>query len=61
MPKIIIFAPTRQDAILWYAKRLAESDPDGVVIVTTDFSLDQATGILEQMQSLADDQPEAAP
>lgn len=57
MPRIIIFAPVRQDAIQFFAQKLAEADPEGIVVVTADFNLDQATAIIESMQALKDDDP----
>lgn len=56
MPRIIIWAPAEQDQVHWFAAKAAEIDPSGVVVVTADFAMDQAMGIVRSMQLLSDDE-----
>lgn len=55
MPRIIIFAPSEQDKAFWFAEKMAEADPQGVVVVTADFNMEQAVQIVSQMQLLTDE------
>jgi tryptophan synthase alpha subunit len=58
MPRIIIFAPIKQEHIDYFAKAMQEADPDGIVVVTADLSLEQATTVIEAMRSLEPDSQE---
>jgi hypothetical protein len=58
MPRIIIFAPVKQEHVDYYAKALQTADPDGIVVVTADLSLEQATTVIEAMKSLEPDSQE---
>lgn len=61
MPRIIIWAPAQQDQVHFFASKAAEIDPSGVVVVTADFDLDQAMGIVKSMQLLSDGEDTDAP